>query len=124
MSYRLDTHDAAMASLAVKMTTLLRSAALCSHAYTIRRPPRRSGAPTLKRVGRSLQPMCSKTRYQSASTAGRRTPACTLQSRRYTFTASEKRHRQPAVVVRVWEVSDRYLTHQLTSPTPAYVRPI
>jgi hypothetical protein len=32
-------------------------------------------------------------------TTGRRTPAYTLQSWRYTFTASEKAPRQPAVVV-------------------------
>src|SRR5919112_502151 len=45
------------------------------HAFdAIRRPPRRGGGTTLKRVGRSLQPMCSGRRYCSASTPGRREP--------------------------------------------------
>ena len=63
---------------------------LYSHAYAIRRPPQRGRAPTLK--GRPVAPadVCSGTRYRSASTAGRRTPAYTPFGRRYVFAASEK----------------------------------
>src|SRR5215208_712148 len=67
MPYRLDTNDA-IASLALTSDTSTKRRSIA----TLRHPAstsERGGAPTLKRVGRSLQPMCSRTRYWSASTA-------------------------------------------------------
>jgi hypothetical protein len=50
--------------------------------------------------------MCSyDASYCSASTVDRPTPAYTLLSRRYMFSASEEAPTQPAVVVRKWEVT-------------------
>jgi hypothetical protein len=100
MPYRLDPYDA-MASLAVTSDTYFYEPPLCSYAYAIRRPPRRGGAPTLKSWPVAPADVFHDEVPERKSTAGRQTPACTLQSRRYTFTASERRHRQPAVVVGV-----------------------
>jgi hypothetical protein len=63
---------------------------LYSHAYAIRRPPQRGRAPTLKSRPVAPADVCSGTRYRSASTAGRRTPAYTPFGLRYVFAASEK----------------------------------
>jgi hypothetical protein len=57
---------------------------LCSHAYAIQRPPRRGGAPTLKRSWpvAPADVFGDEVVERKHGTAGRRTPAYTLHSRR------------------------------------------